>query len=233
MINELTYLLSTALFIGTVHTLIGVDHYLPFVVLSKANNWPLRKTIGIVIICGLGHVLSSIILGFIGLAVSSSLMTLVGIEDVRGTLATYFIIAFGLGYTVYALHNLYKNRKHTHMVNGHEILHDHHDVNSIEEHLQDKKKTNIVWGLFILFVLGPCEPLIPLLMYPASTLNIIALISVTLVFSISTISVMLGLTIVGIKGLDLLKIKQLEKYGETLAGLAITVCGVLMITLGI
>jgi len=231
--NELTYLLSTALFIGTVHTLIGVDHYLPFVVLSKANNWSIKKTCGIVFVCGIGHVLSSVILGFIGLAISSSLMTLVGIEDMRGTLATYFIITFGLGYTVYALHNLYKNRTHKHMIDGHELIHDHHDTKSIEEHVHDKKKTNVVWGLFILFVLGPCEPLIPLLMYPASTLNLFALISVTLVFSISTISVMLGLTVLGIKGLDFIKIKHLEKYGETLAGLAITVCGVLMITLGI
>ena len=84
-----------------------------------------------------------------------------------------------------------------------------------------------------MFVLGPCEPLIPLLMYPASTLNVFALVSVTSVFAISTISMMLGLTILGIKGLDFVKVKSLEKYGETLAGLAITICGVLMITLGI
>jgi threonine/homoserine/homoserine lactone efflux protein len=90
-----------------------------------------------------------------------------------------------------------------------------------------------LWGLFILFVLGPCEPLIPLLMYPAATLNLSALISVTLVFSLSTITMMLGLTLLGVKGLDFIKIKSLEKYGETLAGLAITLCGVLMITMGI
>ena len=231
--NELTYLLSTALFIGTIHTLIGVDHYLPFVVLSRANNWSLKKTSGIVFICGLGHVLSSVVLGFVGLAISSSLTSLVGIEDMRGTIATYFIIAFGLGYTVYALHNLYKNKPHTHLVDGHEITHDHHDISSVEDHIQDKKKSNVIWGLFILFVLGPCEPLIPLLMYPASTLNVFALVSVTSVFAISTISMMLGLTILGIKGLDFVKVKSLEKYGETLAGLAITICGVLMITLGI
>lgn len=231
--NELSYLLSTALFIGTVHTLIGVDHYLPFVVLSKANNWSIKKTSGIVFICGIGHVLSSVILGFVGLAISSSLSTLVGIEDIRGTLATYFIIAFGLGYTVYALFNLYKNRSHKHLVNGHEIVHDHHDAQSVEDHISNKKKSNIVWGLFILFVLGPCEPLIPILMYPASTLNVFALVSVTAVFAVSTISMMMVLTLLGLKGLNFVKLKSIEKYGETLAGLAITVCGVLMITLGI
>lgn len=229
--NELNTLLYTAFFIGTVHTLIGVDHYLPFVVLSKSNNWSIKKTVLIVFICGLGHVLSSVLLGFVGLGISSSLSTLVGIEDIRGTLATYFIIVFGLCYTIYALRKLYLNKPHTHMVNGQEIMHDHHESKSIKDH--GHKNNNVLWGLFILFVLGPCEPLIPILMYPAATLNLSALISVTLVFSVSTISVMLGLTLLGIKGLDFIKIKSLEKYGETLAGLAITLCGVLMITMGI
>lgn len=229
--NELNTLLYTAFFIGTVHTFIGVDHYLPFVVLSKSNMWSIKKTMLIVFICGLGHVLSSVVLGFIGLGISSSLSTLVGIEDVRGTLATYFIIVFGLCYTIYALRKLYLNKPHTHIINGQEIMHDHHDSKSINDHVH--KNNNVLWGLFILFVLGPCEPLIPILMYPAATLNLSALISVTLVFSVSTISMMLGLTLLGVKGLEFIKIKSLEKYGETLAGLAITLCGVLMITMGI
>ena len=78
--NELNTLLTTAFFIGTVHTFIGVDHYLPFVVLSKSNHWSIKKTLSIVFVCGLGHVLSSVLLGFIGLGISSSLSTLVGIE---------------------------------------------------------------------------------------------------------------------------------------------------------
>ena len=229
--TELNTLLYTAFFIGTVHTLIGVDHYLPFVVLSKSNKWSIKKTMMIVFVCGIGHVLSSIILGFVGLGISSSLSTLVGIEDVRGIFATYFIIVFGLVYTIYALRKLYLNKPHTHIVNGQEIIHDHHEPKSIEDHVH--KNNNLVWGLFILFVLGPCEPLIPILMYPAATLNLGALISVTLVFSVSTISMMIGLTYLGVKGLDFIKIKHLEKYGETLAGLAITLCGVLMITMGI
>jgi len=229
--NELNTLLYTAFFIGTVHTFIGVDHYLPFVVLSKSNKWSIKKTMIIVFICGLGHVFSSVLLGFVGLGISSSLSTLVGIEDVRGTLATYFIIVFGLCYTIYALRKLYLNKPHTHRVNGQEIVHDHHDSKSVSDHVH--KNNNVLWGLFILFVLGPCEPLIPILMYPAATLNLSALISVTLVFSISTISMMLGLTLLGVKGLDFIRIKSLEKYGETLAGLAITLCGVLMITMGI
>ena len=44
--NESIALLSaTAISIGFVHTILGPDHYLPFIVLSEAKKWTLRKRI--------------------------------------------------------------------------------------------------------------------------------------------------------------------------------------------
>ena len=37
-------LLSTAASFGVFHTTIGVDHYIPFAVMSKANKWSFSKT---------------------------------------------------------------------------------------------------------------------------------------------------------------------------------------------
>lgn len=235
MMSDSMVLLSTAILLGLFHTFIGVDHYVPFVVLSKANAWSMRKTLWIVLACGIGHVLSSTVFGFIGIALSQSVSLLVDIESIRGSLATYFMIAFGLVYTLWALRSIYLNKPHKHHVDGHEIMHDHHAIESAETHIQEKPKShqNVIWGLFILFVLGPCEPLIPLLMYPAATENTSALIGVTLAFSICTISMMLLLTWVGIKGLNLFKVQILEKYSHALAGSAITMCGLMILSLGI
>ena len=44
MSTEAVVLLGTASTIGFIHTLIGPDHYLPFIVLSKARNWSTKKT---------------------------------------------------------------------------------------------------------------------------------------------------------------------------------------------
>ena len=64
--NDSIALLSvTAISIGFFHTLLGPDHYLPFIVLSQARNWSLKKTMIITFLCGLGHVLSSVILGLV------------------------------------------------------------------------------------------------------------------------------------------------------------------------
>ena len=68
--NDSIALLSvTAISIGFVHTILGPDHYLPFIVLSQAKKWTLKKTMFITFFCGLGHVLSSVVLGLVGIAV--------------------------------------------------------------------------------------------------------------------------------------------------------------------
>lgn len=233
--NTTLLLLSTAFILAVTHTVIGIDHYVPFVVLSKANAWTLKKTMIIVLLCGIGHVLSSVLLGLFGIGLSQSLTTLVNIESARGSMATNFMIGFGLIYTAWALTQLYRNKPHTHTINGETITHDHHHENEVQLHHEahPKKSLNTIWGLFILFVLGPCEPLIPLLMFPAATENTLAFIGVTLIFSLTTILTMMGLTFIGVKGLKFIHFNGLEKYTHAVAGTAITLCGILILTLGI
>lgn len=233
--NSTALLILTAVFIAVTHTLIGIDHYVPFIVLSKANAWPMRKTMVIVFFCGIGHVLSSTLLGLLGILLSQSVSSLVNIETIRGTLASGFMIGFGLIYTAWALTQLYRNKPHTHWINGEKIIHDHHHLADADIHHQAKpeKSLNTVWGLFILFVLGPCEPLIPLLMFPAATADPGAFIAVVLAFSSCTIITMMGMAFMGIKGLKQLKVSSLEKYTHALAGAAITLCGLIILTLGI
>jgi sulfite exporter TauE/SafE len=233
---ELNILLVTAVTIAFVHTIIGVDHYVPFVALSRANDWSIKKTMLIVFLCGVGHVLSSVVLGFIGIALASGVSLLVNIESIRGEIAAYFLITFGLVYTIYGIRCAVKNKTHSHTTSdGHTIMHAHSQNGEGHEHNKHyaKKSTNVFWGLFILFILGPCEPLIPILMYPAATLNIAALILVTIIFAICTISTMLLMTFLGVKGIKLLKINIPERYSHALAGFAVLICGISLLLLPI
>ena len=67
MNSEVFILSLTAGSIAFMHTISGPDHYLPFVVLSKARNWSKIKTTWITILCGIGHVGSSVLLGLFGI----------------------------------------------------------------------------------------------------------------------------------------------------------------------
>lgn len=64
--NEIWILIVTAATLGFVHTILGPDHYLPFIVMSKARNWTTFRTVMITVLCGLGHVASSVVVGAIG-----------------------------------------------------------------------------------------------------------------------------------------------------------------------
>ena len=98
---ELGLLVLTAVSIGFVHTVLGPDHYLPFVAMSAARNWTRRKTMLVTAFCGVGHVLGSIVIGFVGIAIGASLHRLQWLEGVRGDLAAWALIAFGLVYMVW------------------------------------------------------------------------------------------------------------------------------------
>src|SRR6478672_4214503 len=73
MPSDLQLLLFTAITISFLHTVSGPDHYLPFIALSKARAWPMRKTIMWTIVCGCGHVWSSVLLAFVGAGIGWSL----------------------------------------------------------------------------------------------------------------------------------------------------------------
>jgi len=66
MLDESAVLMGAAFSIGLLHTLFGPDHYLPFIAMSRARRWNLRKTLIVTLLCGVGHVLSSVLLGFLG-----------------------------------------------------------------------------------------------------------------------------------------------------------------------
>ncbi|MCW4043142.1 MAG: hypothetical protein NWE90_05410, partial [Candidatus Bathyarchaeota archaeon] len=86
---------GTAATIGFVHTVLGPDHYLPFIVISRARNWSLPKTLLISFFCGLGHVLSSVVLGFVGIALGVAVLRLETVESFRGGAAAWLLIGFG------------------------------------------------------------------------------------------------------------------------------------------
>ena len=80
---------GTAAGIGFVHTLLGPDHYLPFIVIARARRWRLSKTLLVSALCGLGHVLSSVILGLVGIGLGVALFRLESIESFREGLASW------------------------------------------------------------------------------------------------------------------------------------------------
>ena len=237
MSNELLILIIAAASIGFFHTLLGPDHYLPFIVMSRSRNWSLRKTSLVTVICGIGHVLSSVLLGIIGIALGIAVSKLEAIESFRGSIAAWVLIAFGLVYFIWGMRRALRSKPHEHLhkhEDGFSHMHTHNHT-EVHMHVHRKKGTRNItpWVLFTIFVFGPCEPLIPLLMYPAAKNSLLGVVLVTGLFSATTILTMLGIVLISTFGFNLIPMNRLERYTHAIAGATICLCGVSIQFLGL
>ena len=237
MTPEIIVLSLSAAAIACVHTILGPDHYLPFVAMAKARGWSLRKTLRVTLVCGTGHLAGSVLLGVLGIFFGLQLSSLEWLEGVRGNLAAWLLIGFGLAYTAWGLRQAYRNRPHTHRHHHDGLTHEHtHSHHQDHAHVHEKAgsgKSLAPWVIFVIFVLGPCEPLIPLLMYPAARESIAGVLMVTGVFGVVTVLTMLISVAIAVKGLQSIKLKRFERYGHAVAGSTILVCGLAVAFLGI
>jgi nickel/cobalt transporter (NicO) family protein len=238
MTPDLTMLLIAAASIGFLHTLLGPDHYIPFIVMAKAQRWSMTKTALITVLSGAGHVLSSVVLGFLGIAFGIAISRFEFFESVRGDIAIWALIAFGLVYTIWGIRRAIRNKPHEHIHLHSDGETHHHEHTHTEEHLHvhDKggRAVNLTpWILFTILVFGPCEPLIPILMYPAAKSSIAGLITTVIVFGVCTIATMLALVLVSVYGISFMPGQRWERYSHAIAGATIFFCGVVIQVFGL
>ncbi|HBE73536.1 MAG TPA: hypothetical protein DDW31_05555 [candidate division Zixibacteria bacterium] len=237
MNNELAILSATAASLGLVHTVLGPDHYLPFTVMARARGWKLAKTMWITFLCGLGHIGSSVLLGLAGAALGTAVGRLEAVESFRGNLAAWAMIAFGLVYAAWGVRRALRNRPHRHSHDhgdgtSHEHVHVHEDGH-VHLHDAEVKASITPWVLFTIFVFGPCEPLIPLLMYPAAKHSVGGMVLVSGIFGAVTIATMMSIVAVTTLGLKRLTLGRMERYSHALAGATIFLCGAAIQFLGL
>ncbi len=230
---EIQLLLATAATVGVVHTLLGPDHYVPFIALSRQRGWSTRHTLLFTALCGAGHCLGSVALGFVGVAAGLSLAGLTGLEAVRGDVAAWLLLTFGLTLAAFGLRSAARGVEHTHAhvhADGtlHTHAHDHHDAH-LHAHADAAPGRSIHWALFIVFLFGPCEALIPMLMYPAAAENVTGLVAVVGVFVVATVGTMTAAVALGSRAVGTLRWRRLERHAGTLTGAAISACAVAML----
>jgi len=209
-LSEPTLLLGTAATLGFLHTLLGPDHYVPFIAMSRVRGWSLRRTLLITILCSLGHILSSVAIGLIGLAFGIAVLKLEAVESARGEIAAWLLLGFGLAYMIWGIRHASKKHTHRHLdsVTG-----------------ESGKASITPWIIFTIFIFGPCEPLIPILMYPAATQNLAILVAVVAAFGLVTMGTMLALVLAGVRGVGLVRLPAFERYSHALAGFVVLLCG--------
>ncbi|MFQ5568961.1 MAG: hypothetical protein ACE5G0_04755 [Rhodothermales bacterium] len=203
-------LIVSTVTIGVVHAL-APDHWVPFVSIGRAQQWSKTKLVGVTLVSGIAHVGSSVFIGAIGLLLGFSLTGLEAVESQRAEVAGLLLIGFGLAYAVWGLKHMRRHR--------------HRPV--------DPKRAVTIWALVAIFVLGPCEPLIPL-MFVSAAHGWEAVFVVSGLFGLITLGMMVGQALLVYIGIDFFKITRINHHvGHVIAGLVIAGTGLMVMFLGI
>jgi hypothetical protein len=149
------------------------------------------------------------VLGRVGVLLGGVVLRLEAIEAWRGDLAAWLLIGFGLAYVSWGLMRSVRAELHVHAPAA-------------------PGAAWAPWLACLVFVLGPCEPLIPLLMVPAARVDPGAVVAVVAAFAAATLGTMVVAVLALRSGLSWLHLPVAGRFGHALAGLAILVCGALV-----
>ncbi|MBI4343051.1 MAG: hypothetical protein HY599_06760 [Candidatus Omnitrophica bacterium] len=207
-------LVVSAVSVAFFHSL-APDHWLPFVALAKSSRWSMAKLGWVALFAGIGHVASSLLLGFIGLWAGLAIHHFKGIEAWRGSLGVWLLIGFGVAYILWGL----KHAQH------------HHPHISVEEAVK-VYAVRRMWMLFAIMVFGPCEPLIPL-MFVASERGMPTVWAIGGMFSVVTVAMVVGQSCLSYAGVRLISAPWMERYAHALTGLAILLTALFVMVAGV
>lgn len=202
-------LLLSTLTIGILHAL-APDHWLPFVALARAQGWSRLKLTWIILLAGVGHIVSGLLVAGIGVALGWANEQLGSLEEIRANIASMLLIAFGIVYMLWGLKTY--RRPHTHAT--------------------QRAHTITYWTIFALVVFGPCEPLIPLI-FAGAAYGWMRVLLIVALFGVATITMMLLQVHLAMSGLSLWRSHKFEHASSIIAGAIIFLTGVAIRIFGI
>lgn len=206
-----SHILIGAIILSLIHASIP-NHWLPLIAIGRTEKWETNETLGVTFITGFAHILSTLIIGIIigvlGYELSSTY------NFVSKIAAPIILIALGI---IYIFLNIKENRKHHH----------HHHFNEetiMKEKVKNKKA--IVTSLAIGMFFSPCIE-IEAYYFTASRIGWLGIATVSIVYFIITISGMMLLVFLGMKGIEKFKFHFMEHNEKFVSGIVLVLLGVI------
>jgi hypothetical protein len=187
-------------------------HWLPFVLVGRAQGWDLKRTLGTAAIAGLAHIGSTALVGT--LIVAAGLALDRWIEGLLPHLSAVLLFLFGAFYLARAM------LKPAVTAGGPDLIDDTPTTVS---------NSAAFWGLIALMALSPGEVLLPLYL-SAATEGVGVLALLTLAFALGTVLGMVLLTAVARAGFSILKLERWARYEGAILGVALIALGLLVVT---
>jgi threonine/homoserine/homoserine lactone efflux protein len=209
-----------------IHALIP-DHWLPFVLMARTEKWSERRTVLLVALAGLIHVMVSFAVAAAVIMLGSSPAR--HLAERAGTslelLAGLLLVLFGLVYGIGAHYR--EARAHSHGGSG-----SHGPPGHIHAHghlLERWFHGAITPGALVAIIgVSPCILLQPIL-FGAAARGPLVTVATAAGFAICTLGTMVGVTMVASHGMRRLELPFFTRYGDLLSGMLIAGIGIFVI----
>jgi hypothetical protein len=217
-------LLLAAAGVGFGHAILP-DHWLPLAVVGRTRRYPLSRVARLSALAGVAHVLISIVLGGVLIAVGLQFRSTV--QGAQDTIIGCLLIATGFGFVALEL----SGRGHHHDRHGHE-QDDHEHGDHVNEHEVDTQRG--LRGLAAIMVpfgaaASPDLTILPVFL-AASAVGVATAIGALVIFAAVTIGTIVGLTLAAARGGYQLRGQWLERWGNAITALVLVVIGGLVLT---
>lgn len=213
--------MSDALFLSIVATGFAVaffhaalpTHWLPFVLVGRAQGWSVRRIALVTALAGLGHVAFTVVLG--ALVAGAGVV----LEDQLGAVAPY--VAAGL---LFALGTFYLLR---HATSARRLAGPAGTLAEPRRYASDKAA---IGALVLMLTISPCEAFLPVYL-SAAPYGWAAFALLSLVLAAATAAGMTIFTAAFLLGAERLKLRTLERYDSLILGGVLCLLGLAVLLL--
>ena len=228
-------LLAAAAGVGFGHAILP-DHWVPLAVVGRTRRYPLSRIARLSSLAGIAHVLVSIVLGAVIIAIGLQFRST--IEHAQDTIIGCILIATGIGFLLLELtghghhhHDGDDGHHHEHHDDGDQ----HHHAESHEHH-QGEEAPQRFSGLAAVMVpfgaaASPDLTILPVFL-AATTAGIATAVGSLVIFAAVTIGTIVGLTLVAARGGYQIQGEWLERWGNMFTAGVLSIIG-LLVLLGI
>jgi nickel/cobalt exporter len=202
------------------------DHWVPIAVLGRTRRYPLAKVARLSGLAGVAHVLLSIVLGAVIIAIGLQFRS--SIQSAQDTIIGILLIATGVGFAIFELTGRGHSHDHDH---GHGHSHEHggHDHHHDPHH--EKRGVRGLAAVMVPFGAAASPDLTILPVFLAATaVGVPTAIGSLAIFAAVTIGTIVGLTLTATKGGYQVQGQWLERWGNGITAAVLVVIGALVLT---